>query len=80
MKPEAVDGKKPRHPFKAILDNGLARATTGARLFGVLKGALDVGIDIHHSENRFHGFSKEKVKYFFLCFLTYHKIGLAWFF
>ena len=74
MKPEAVDGKKPRRPFKAILDIGLARATTGARVFGVLKGALDVGIDIHHSENRFHGFSKEKVKYFFLCFLTYPKM------
>ena len=54
-----------RRPFKAIVDVGLTRTTTGARLFGVMKGALDGGIDIPHSEKRFPGFSKEKA----FCFL-----------
>eukprot|EP00992_Anisonema_acinus_P015630 TRINITY_DN9825_c0_g1_i1.p1 TRINITY_DN9825_c0_g1~~TRINITY_DN9825_c0_g1_i1.p1 ORF type:complete len:263 (+),score=73.43 TRINITY_DN9825_c0_g1_i1:66-854(+) len=49
-----------RRPFKAIFDAGLQRTTTGARIFGVLKGALDGGIDIPHSEKRFPGFDKEK--------------------
>lgn len=60
VKAVAEKGRKPRRPFKAILDIGLSRATTGARIFGVLKGALDGGIDIPHSEKRFPGFSKEK--------------------
>jgi large subunit ribosomal protein L5e len=49
-----------RFPFKAILDIGLARTTTGARLFGVLKGAVDGGIAVPHRPNRFPGFNKEK--------------------
>eukprot|EP00483_Globobulimina_turgida_P001831 UN01833 len=43
-------------PFKCLLDIGLARATTGARVFGALKGAVDGGLDIPHSEKRFPGF------------------------
>ncbi|KAJ3207968.1 60S ribosomal protein L5 [Dinochytrium kinnereticum] len=42
-------------PFKAFLDVGLRRTTTGSRVFGVLKGAVDGGLDIPHSENRFPG-------------------------
>jgi len=42
-------------PFKAFLDVGLARTTTGARLFGALKGATDGGLDIPHSDRRFAG-------------------------
>lgn len=42
-------------PFKAYLDVGLARTTTGARLFGALKGATDGGLDIPHSDRRFAG-------------------------
>ena len=34
--------------FRAYLDVGLARTTTGARVFGALKGAADGGIDIPH--------------------------------
>jgi len=49
-----------RFPFKAILDVGLARTTTGARIFGVLKGAVDGGIAVPHKPNRFPGFNKEK--------------------
>lgn len=34
--------------FRAYLDVGLARTTTGARVFGAMKGAADGGIDIPH--------------------------------
>jgi large subunit ribosomal protein L5e len=50
-------------PFKALLDVGLARTTTGARIFGALKGACDGGLYIPHSENRFPGFDAEAKKY-----------------
>jgi len=48
-----------RRPFKANLDVGLARTSTGARVFGAMKGASDGGILIPHSENRFPGFDME---------------------
>ncbi|KAF7724997.1 60S ribosomal protein L5 [Apophysomyces ossiformis] len=46
-------------PFKAFLDVGLARTSTGARVFGAMKGASDGGIFIPHSGNRFPGFDIE---------------------
>jgi len=49
-------------PFKALLDVGLARTTTGARIFAVMKGALDGGINIPHSEKRFAGYNTESKK------------------
>merc|ERR1711881_452214 len=48
-----------RRPFKAFLDVGLARTSTGARVFGAMKGASDGGILIPHSENRFPGYDIE---------------------
>jgi len=42
-------------PFKALLDVGLKRTTTGSRLFGALKGACDGGLDVPHSNRRFPG-------------------------
>jgi large subunit ribosomal protein L5e len=42
-------------PFRAFLDVGLARTTTGARIFGTLKGATDGGLNIPHNERRFPG-------------------------
>lgn len=45
--------------FRAYLDVGLARTTTGARIFGALKGAADGGIDIPHSDKRFPGYDGE---------------------
>lgn len=48
-----------RRPFKAYLDVGLQRTSTGARVFGALKGASDGGIFIPHSENRFPGYDME---------------------
>lgn len=48
-----------RRPFKAFLDVGLVRTSTGARVFGAMKGASDGGIYVPHSENRFPGFDIE---------------------
>jgi len=42
-------------PFRALLDVGLRRTTTGARIFGALKGACDGGLDIPHTDRRFPG-------------------------
>ena len=35
-------------PFRAFLDVGLTRTTTGNRVFAALKGTLDGGIDVPH--------------------------------
>jgi large subunit ribosomal protein L5e len=48
-----------RRPFKAFLDVGLHRTSTGARIFGAMKGASDGGILVPHSENRFPGYDIE---------------------
>lgn len=49
--------------FRAYLDVGLARTSTGARVFGALKGAADGGIDIPHSTRRFPGYDAEGGSY-----------------
>jgi len=49
--------------FRACLDVGLARTSTGARVFGAMKGAADGGIDIPHSEKRFPGYDAEEKKF-----------------
>jgi len=46
-------------PFYALLDVGLARTTTGARIFAALKGATDGGLNIPHSETRYAGFKNK---------------------
>ncbi|KXN74832.1 60S ribosomal protein L5 [Conidiobolus coronatus NRRL 28638] len=46
-------------PFKAFLDVGLARTSTGAKVFAAMKGASDGGIFVPHSENRFPGYDAE---------------------
>ena len=53
-----VDGDM-RRPFKAHLDVGLHRTSTGARIFGAMKGASDGGLLIPHSESRFPGYDME---------------------
>jgi len=53
---EVEDVEDGRGAFRAHLDVGLARTSTGARIFGVLKGCADGGIDIPHSEKRFPGY------------------------
>lgn len=66
-----VDGKKftveelkdgPR-PFTAFLDVGIKRTTTGSRIFGVLKGAVDGGLNVPHSERRFPGYDAESKQF-----------------
>lgn len=56
---EPVDGQ--RRPFRCYLDVGLARTTTGAKIFGALKGAVDGGLDIPHRsvENCFQFISND---------------------
>jgi len=53
-----VDGEE-RRPFKCFLDVGLHRTSTGARVFGAMKGASDGGIFIPHNEKRFPGYDPE---------------------
>jgi large subunit ribosomal protein L5e len=63
---EEVDGEEfhveadpeAKAPFRALLDVGLRRTTTGARVFGALKGACDGGLDIPHNDRRFPGTSE----------------------
>jgi len=45
--------------FRCYLDVGLVRTTTGARVFGAMKGAVDGGLDIPHSMKRFPGYDSE---------------------
>merc|ERR1712159_502166 len=42
-------------PFFCLLDVGLKRTSTGSKGFACLKGALDGGLDIPHSDKRFVG-------------------------
>ncbi|KAI8869159.1 60S ribosomal protein L5-B [Ramicandelaber brevisporus] len=46
-------------PFKAFLDVGLRRTSTGAKVFAAMKGASDGGMFVPHSEKRFPGYSAE---------------------
>jgi len=57
---ELADGPR---PFRALLDVGLARTSTGARIFAALKGALDGGLNVPHSESRFRGYDRGEKKY-----------------
>jgi large subunit ribosomal protein L5e len=50
-----------RRPFKALLDIGLVRTTTGARVFAAMKGASDGGLNVPHNGKRFFGSKGEKV-------------------
>lgn len=47
------------NPFYALLDVGLKRTTTGAKVFAVMKGATDGGIEVPHGEQRFIGYDRE---------------------
>lgn len=57
---EPADGT-PR-PFAVLLDTGLKRTSTGSRVFGALKGALDGGLDIPHGDKRFVGYDADSKK------------------
>merc|ERR1719277_313203 len=51
-----------QRPIKAILDVGLQRTCVGARLWGALKGAVDGGLHIPHSNKNFPGFKAAEEK------------------
>ncbi len=73
VKVEGRDGKKSEHyvaemndekkPFRVYLDVGIRVTTTGARVFGAMKGATDGGLDIPHNEKRFPGYNRDNKKY-----------------
>jgi len=46
--------------FRCCLDVGLARTSTGAKVFAAMKGAVDGGLDIPHSVKRFPGYDNEE--------------------
>jgi large subunit ribosomal protein L5e len=56
---ESLDDEDAPRPFKAYLDVGLKRTSTGSRVFGAMKGASDGGLFIPHSEKRFPGYDAE---------------------
>lgn len=51
-----------RKPFTVILDIGLRKPTVGNRVFGVMKGATDGGLNVPHSVKKFPGFVKGETK------------------
>jgi len=51
-----------RRPFKCLLDVGLARTTTGSKVFACMKGCVDGGIFIPHNEKRFVGWRDGEFK------------------
>lgn len=53
---DVADEDTERKPFKVILDVGMIRTIPGARIFGVLKGAVDGGLHIPHTPRRFPGY------------------------
>ena len=54
-----VESEEGRGAFRCYLDVGLARTTTGAKVFGALKGAVDGGLEIPHGMKRFPGYDDE---------------------
>jgi len=56
---EVLDEEDAPRPFKCYLDVGLRRTSTGARIFGAMKGASDGGIFIPHNDKRFPGYDTE---------------------
>lgn len=51
-----------KRPFKALMDVGIAATTTGARIFGCMKGACDGGLNVPHNAKRFPGYVRGKVE------------------
>merc|ERR1719453_329088 len=52
-----------KNPFHALLDVGIITTSTGSRVFGALKGAVDGGLDVPHSEKRFPGYDRDGKEY-----------------
>mmetsp|Transcript_28360 Transcript_28360/g.71162 ORF Transcript_28360/g.71162 Transcript_28360/m.71162 type:complete len:166 (+) Transcript_28360:703-1200(+) len=54
-----VEPEGDKRPFRALLDVGLTRTTTGHRVFAAMKGVVDGGVDVPHNEKRFPAYNKE---------------------
>jgi len=50
------DDEHEQRPFKCILDVGLQTTTSGHRMWGALKGAVDGGLHVPHSNKKFPGY------------------------
>merc|ERR1712151_136536 len=67
---EEIDGEEyhiedednDRRPLKCILDVGLRRTCAGARMWGALKGAVDGGLHIPHTNKLFPGYTPAEEK------------------
>ena len=59
---EDKEDENDKRAFKVFLDVGIQRTTTGARIFGALKGACDGGLNVPHKTKRFPGYSRAKVE------------------
>jgi len=56
------DDIQDKRPFKALLDIGINSTTTGARVFAVMKGACDGGLNVPHKTKRFPGYVRSKAE------------------
>jgi len=57
-----VEDIQDKRPFKALLDVGINSTTTGARVFAVMKGACDGGLNVPHNTKRFAGYNNSKTE------------------
>lgn len=57
-----ADDPQDKRPFKLLLDVGIAATTTGSRVFSVMKGACDGGVNVPHNVKRFPGYTRAKVE------------------
>lgn len=53
---EEEETEAERRPFKAILDVGIRNTSSGVRVWGALKGAVDGGLHVPHKIKRFPGY------------------------
>jgi large subunit ribosomal protein L5e len=58
-----VEESGERRPMLVLLDVGLHCTSTGARVFGTMKGAADGGLEVPHNTRRFPGYNGETKKY-----------------
>jgi large subunit ribosomal protein L5e len=49
--------------LSVILDIGLTRASKGNKVFALMKGAVDAGLNIPYNEKRFPGYSNDQINF-----------------
>ncbi|KAA8495592.1 60S ribosomal protein L5 [Porphyridium purpureum] len=54
-----IEEDEEKRPFRCLLDVGIVNTTTGHKVFAVMKGAVDGGLDIPHNEKRFPAYTKD---------------------